>query len=62
MIKIRECREFTDQCRAMAKATANRVRKTQFLRLANQWDGIANTRQKVLTPTRKPDKSSNREP
>lgn len=53
MMHLRECREFAEQCRIMAKSARNKVQKAQFLRLAAQWDAIARTNRKFLQLKRK---------
>ena len=53
MMHFRECREFAEQCRMMAKSARNKVQRSQFLRLADQWEAIARTRRKFLQLKRK---------
>lgn len=48
MMYLREYREFAEQCRMMAKSARNAVQKSQFLRLADQWEAIAKTHRKFL--------------
>ena len=50
---LRECREFAEQCRMMAKSARNKMQRAQFLRLAAQWDAIARTNRKFLKLKRK---------
>ena len=57
MLRVTECREFAAKCRVMAKSARDKLQKAQFLRLADQWDSIAKTRQKFLNLKRKADKS-----
>ncbi len=48
MIGIRVCRESAEQCRTMAKSAGNETQKALFLRLAEQWDTLAKSREKFL--------------
>lgn len=53
MMHLREYREFAEQCRMMAKSARNVLQKSQFLRLADQWEAIAKTQRKFLKLKRK---------
>jgi hypothetical protein len=53
MMHLRECREFAEQCRMMAKSARDKLQRAQFLRLAAQWDAIARTSRKFLKLKRK---------
>ena len=57
MLHVKECREFAEKCRAMARAAKNEIQKTQFLRLADKWDSIAEWRKKFSKLKRKASKS-----
>ena len=48
MMHVMEYRRHAEQCRAMANATRNRMRRAQFLELARQWEDIADEREKLL--------------
>ncbi len=48
MLHLRDYREFAEQCRMMAKSGRNALQKSQFLRLADQWEAIARTHRKFL--------------
>lgn len=52
-MQVRECREFAEQCRMMAKSARNKMQRSQFLRLADQWEAIAATQRKFLKLKRK---------
>lgn len=47
MITVRVCHEYAEQCRAMAKAARGET-KALFLKLADQWDILGKSRQKLL--------------
>ena len=56
MLRIRECREFAEKCRAMSRSARDERQRAQFLRLADQWDGFVKWRRKVLRLKRKAQK------
>jgi hypothetical protein len=58
MLRTKECREFAEKCRAMARSARNVMQKSQFLRLADQWDAFAESRKKLLRLKRKVKKLS----
>ena len=53
MNHVIEYRQYAEQCRAMASSARNRLRRTQFLVLANQWEAIARHREKLLAAERR---------
>ena len=57
MLRIRECRKFAEQCRAMAKSARDAAQRAQFLQLAEQWDGFVKWRRNVLKLKRRVQKS-----
>ncbi len=53
MVRVSECRDCAEQCRAMAKTARNEAQKELFLQLANEWEACAKARQKLRRLKRK---------
>jgi hypothetical protein len=48
MLRVKECRKFAEQCRAMSKSARDETQRALFLQLADQWDSFVESRRKFL--------------